>query len=119
MSAMSFTSLNNRPSEGESSSEQEVIYIPPRRRRYFNIRRVLTLGAFSILMPGWFVALDLYRHPEVIDIAGLSSPHPFPAQIFERVKKVFEPDERYIGPSNQTHHNWDHLVAGELSAAFK
>ncbi|KAI1194378.1 hypothetical protein F5X97DRAFT_327645 [Nemania serpens] len=47
-----------------------------------------------------------------INYPGLSQPHPFPTEIFTRVKKVFEPDSRYIGPSNQTHQNWDHLVAG-------
>ncbi|KAJ8120155.1 hypothetical protein O1611_g10436 [Lasiodiplodia mahajangana] len=104
------TPLHTRSSSDDESRDQEDIYMPPRRRgsRVFNI---LAIGLFLILLPGWFVALDLYHHPRMVDIPGLSSPNPFPPQIFERVKKVFEPDERYAGPSNQTHQNWDHLVA--------
>ncbi|EHK26507.1 uncharacterized protein TRIVIDRAFT_111968 [Trichoderma virens Gv29-8] len=105
---MSFSPLKTRPSHDESRDEEDV-YTPPRKR---NFRKFLGYGLLATLLPGWFVALDIYRHPRVVDLPGLSSPHPFPPQIFERVKKIFEPDERYIGPSNQTHHNWDHLVAG-------
>ncbi|TRX87838.1 hypothetical protein FHL15_011256 [Xylaria flabelliformis] len=108
MSAL--TLLHTHSSSDDESRDQEDIYMPPQRRG-FRICNILVIGLFLLLFPGWFVALDLYRHPRVVNIPGLSSSHPFPSQIFERVKKVFEPDERYTGPSNQTHQNWDHLVA--------
>ncbi|KAG8408981.1 hypothetical protein J3458_019988 [Metarhizium acridum] len=106
---MSFTSLPARESDDESR-EMEDIYVPPQRS--CNFRMILYYGILALLASGWFVAVNLYHHPRVIDIPGLSSPHPFPPEVFSRVKRVFLPDERYIGPSNQTHQNWDHLVAG-------
>ncbi|KAG8422012.1 hypothetical protein J3459_010771 [Metarhizium acridum] len=105
---MSFTSLPARESDDESR-EMEDIYVPPQRS--CNFRMILYYGILALLASGWFVAVNLYHHPRVIDIPGLSSPHPFPPEVFSRVKRVFLPDERYIGPSNQTHQNWDHLVA--------
>ena len=112
---MSFAHLRDHSSDDESR-EQEDIYKPPTNRR--NIRKILGYGLLVFLIPGWLVALEIYRHPVVIDLTGLPSSHPFPPQVFERVKRVFEPDERYTGPSNQTHHNWDHLVAGKLEITY-
>lgn len=103
-----------RPSDDKDSRDfSEDVYIPQRRS---SLARILYYSFLLFLVSGWFVAIDLYRRPRVIDIPGLSSPHPFPPEIFERVPRIFQPDERYVGPSNQTHHNWDHLVAGKTSS---
>jgi len=105
---MSFPPIHGRSSLDEEK-ELEDLYIP---RRHSRVKNFLYYGFILFLSAGWFLSIDLYRRPRHFDYPGLQSPHPFPPEVFERVKRVFEPDSRYIGPSNQTHHNWDHLVAG-------
>ena len=109
-SALLPTSRGRQSDDKESRDSLEDVYIPQRQS---HLGRVLYYSFLLFLVSGWFVAIDLYRRPRVIDIPGLSSPHPFPPEIFERVPRIFQPDDRYVGPSNQTHHNWDHLVAGK------
>ena len=63
----------------------------------------------TVVALGWII--PLYRQQTPRKLYGVPENSPFPPEVFQRVKKVFYPDERYIGPSNDTHRNWDHLVA--------
>lgn len=71
-------------------------------------------AAFLVLASGWLV--PILGAPGSAVSSGSSSwdrprKTPLPPEVFERVQKTFMPDTRYIGPSNSTHHQWDHLVA--------
>lgn len=63
-----------------------------------------------LLSLGWVLALVLFVRP-TRSLASQSNL--FPDTVFGPVKRIFNPDERYIGPSNATHHHWDALVAGK------
>ena len=66
--------------------------------------------AMALLALGWLI--PLLRSDSQVEIYGKPDQSPLPPEVFGRVKKTFYPDERYVGPSNETHHHWDHLVAG-------
>lgn len=113
---MAYSPVQAAQSDDYLDKESEDLYIPKRRSA---LRRVLYYSLVLLFAGGgWLLALDFYRRPRFVNYPGLSSPHPFPPEVFTRVKRVFEPDSRYIGPSNQTHQNWDHLVAGKKARGF-
>lgn len=80
----------------------------------------------TVLALGWIIPVSRHTYGLRVALEGESSSastsnsrktwprpdlSPLPSEVFQTVKKIFYPDERYIGSSNDTHHNWDHLVA--------
>lgn len=70
------------------------------------VRTWLWRALLLLLACGWLVPIA-----RMLDGRTDTVRTPLPAQVFERVEKTFMPDDRYTGPSNATHHHWDHLVA--------
>ncbi|KAJ5547247.1 hypothetical protein N7494_004832 [Penicillium frequentans] len=71
----------------------------------------------TILATGWATTAAFYwKSPAIAaTINGriqLSTLTPIPENIFKPVRKVFQPDERYVGNSKEVDHHWDSLVAG-------
>lgn len=70
----------------------------------------------TILAQSWVAPLVTHSHHQG-DVFDSSNPwpkprlSPLPDDVFQTVKKTFYPEESYIGPSNETHRNWDELVA--------
>lgn len=85
-------------------------------RRSARPRRWLWDVVLLLIASGWLIPVLVptsCSSPSSTESCHWEKPHdsPLPRQVFERVQKTFVPDDRYIGPSNATHHNWDHLVA--------
>ena len=73
---------------------------------------LLQIILIFILSGGWAISSIYYWK-------SLSSPKltlgPIPRDVLEpRIKKIFNKDERYIGPSMEANRHWDALVAGRL-----
>jgi hypothetical protein len=85
--------------------EEEIEYRERRPRRV--PWQALIIVALS---SGWITtALISWRNYA----SSLPSPSPVPGDVlYPRIKKVFEKDERYVGPSLEAARNWDALVAG-------
>ncbi|KAK2025763.1 hypothetical protein LX32DRAFT_685016 [Colletotrichum zoysiae] len=105
---------NGSNSELESFLDSE----PHAERVPANARHWVWDVILLLIASGWLIpvfAPSLHPSPSSSPVEGRlwQRPHktPLPPQVFERVSKTFVPDDRYIGPSNATHHNWDHLVA--------
>lgn len=111
-------SRDSQESSGLGSIETEHKFLldqePAPRNRRANSRLVYfwRVGV-SILALGWVIPLLQSQQVQVSRSSNTwPTPHlsPLPREVFQTVKKTFYPDERYIGPSNETHRNWDHLV---------
>ena len=70
----------------------------------YSIIAVLALGWITTAAGYWNLMMDT-RPP----------PTPIPKDVFIRKPKVFQRDERYIGPSLEAKRHWDDLVAGTKS----
>ncbi|KAK4209259.1 hypothetical protein QBC37DRAFT_294966 [Rhypophila decipiens] len=91
----------------EKSSQQHHLR---KQRILLAIIAVLALG-WSATLISWFQA---YSGPKNVDNGPLHvyTNTPIPKEVFLPVKKVFEPDERYIGGGREVEKHWDALVAG-------
>lgn len=80
------------------------------RRRSTNI---VQYACIAFLALAWAITLGLYWR---LDHNSLRIPRsPIPNEIYKPVRKIFQPDQRYIGPSIETNHHWDDLVAGTVA----
>lgn len=98
------TSLDVEDSATDYES-QSFLDLGERKKYSRNVRPWLWNAALLLLASGWLIP--------ALRILSWDKPAktPLPLQVFERIPKTFFPDDRYIGPSNATHHHWDHLVA--------
>ncbi|KAK1991608.1 hypothetical protein LX36DRAFT_675136 [Colletotrichum falcatum] len=104
----------------DSNSELESFLDPEPRPGKCSARARHWLWDVALLLiaSGWLIPV-FSPSPRVSSSSPAERPSlwerpentPLPIEAFERVQKTFMPDDRYIGPSNATHHNWDHLVA--------
>lgn len=110
---------NSQESDRHSSNEAEDNFLLnrgpiPNKRKTHTLLVYTWRVAITILALGWIIPL-LKIQPEHGSQSSNAwpKPHlsPLPNEIFQTVKKTFYPNERYIGSSNDTHRNWDHLVA--------
>jgi len=88
-----------------SSDDGELI---PFRVRH-DITSKIRSSCIVVLALGWMITLLLYWE---LSVATRRSYTPIPSEVFNRVTKVFQPDERYVGPSLEALHHWDDLAAG-------
>ncbi|KAK3681698.1 hypothetical protein B0T22DRAFT_300091 [Podospora appendiculata] len=101
-----------------SDEEEEVLDNPSPARtttgasdRYARILLVVV----TLLSLGWATTLVCwYKATSPQDNGPLHVYHntPIPREVFVPVKKVFEPDERYVGGGPEVEKHWDQLVAG-------
>lgn len=91
--------------ESESFLENQQISTP---RRPKPILYWLWHAVLFCLATGWVIPLTRSYHKANYPMGKT----PLPAEVFQRVKKTFQPDQRFVGGSNATHHAWDGLVAG-------
>jgi len=119
LSFCSFQSIMNSKTpydiEDNSSSSEADFFLDSAALIQRHPRRVghLLWHAFLLLLAaGWLIPL-LEAHSPCSKSNDWGRPEktPLPSEVFGPVSKAFLPDDRYIGPSNATHHNWDHLVA--------
>lgn len=75
----------------------------------------ILLIAVSFLCLGWLTTLAFWYKttPRNNGPLHVYSNTPIPKEVFIPVKKVFQPDERYIGGTAEVEREWDKLVAGE------
>ncbi|KAL1617124.1 hypothetical protein SLS56_011127 [Neofusicoccum ribis] len=77
-------------------------------------------AAIAFLTLGWaFTAAYAYRSRTLE--TGLLHAYrntPIPKEVFQPVKKVFMPDQRYIGQGPEVEAAWDSLVAGTCCSSF-
>lgn len=78
---------------------------------------LLSIGWAATLI-GWYKMAAAARPP---DNGPLHVYHntPIPKEVFLPVKKVFEPDERYVGGGPEVGKHWDALVAGMFPRSSK
>ncbi|KAJ5612185.1 hypothetical protein N7510_005379 [Penicillium lagena] len=91
-------------------SENGHLLFPETPKRAARIKNWLWHSILALIALGWLI--PLFRTPMEVRICDTLGQTPLPPEVFQRVQKTFFPDERYVGPSNETHHHWDHLVAG-------
>ncbi|KAK3313637.1 hypothetical protein B0H66DRAFT_484233 [Apodospora peruviana] len=77
----------------------------------------ILLAAVAFLSLGWAATLiGWYKTASGISLDNgplhVYQNTPIPKEVFLSVKKVFEPDERYVGGDHQANRHWDALVAG-------
>lgn len=108
----------SRSSDGEFEEKLLFTGSPGQERQRKTSRSVLVAlwrATVTVLALGWIIPLakSTYREHELDSSSFWPKPalSPLPEDVFRTVKKTFYPDESYIGPSNETHRNWDHLVA--------
>lgn len=98
------TTSKSKPVYQEIADDED--FPVPKYRRHVSI---LQYCCILFLASGWVITLVFYWHLS----NSTKTPYtPIPREVFTRVKKVFQPDERYVGPSAETRHHWDDLVAG-------
>lgn len=110
-SDLKYREINNNDGEDTSVSDLE-------EHRNWNL---LLYVVISILATGWTTTTILYWKSSTIAPTPnrkfqLETFTPIPEDVFEPVRKVFQPDERYVGNSREVDHHWDDLVAGEISS---
>ena len=77
-----------------------------------------------VLSMGWLATVVAWYHSHSISSNGplhVYTNTPIPKEVFKPVKRVFEPDERYVGGGSEVEAMWDQLVAGactSLDATF-
>ncbi|CDM33107.1 hypothetical protein DTO013E5_5704 [Penicillium roqueforti] len=85
----------------------------PEDHRHWNLLLYIVI---SILATGWTTTAVLYwksyTAPKISGKFPLGTFTPIPEDVFKPVRRVFQPDERYIGNSKEVDHHWDDLVAG-------
>jgi hypothetical protein len=66
------------------------------------------------LSMGWIATLlYIYVHePQYNGTLRVYSQSPIPKEVFTPVKRIFEPEERFVGDGINVTRNWDTLVAG-------
>lgn len=88
----------------------------PEDHRHWNLLLYIVI---SILATGWTTTAVLYwksyTAPKISGKFPLGTFTPIPEDVFKPVRRVFQPDERYIGNSKEVDHHWDDLVAGEMT----
>lgn len=75
---------------------------------------LILLIAVAFLCLGWLTTVAFWYKtaPRNNGPLHVYSNTPIPKGVFIPVKKVFQPDERYIGGSAEVEREWDKLVAG-------
>ncbi|KAL1627243.1 hypothetical protein SLS56_006482 [Neofusicoccum ribis] len=68
----------------------------------------------AVLALGWAstVAYGYHTRPRANGSLHVYTNTPIPKEVFSPVKRVFEPDQRYIGDGPDVNGHWDRLVAG-------
>jgi hypothetical protein len=84
---------------------------PRASRRY--CLAILRIAFFIILSAGWVLYLVSRFHAPIIPSYARPPNTPLPSEVFEVRKKTFFRDQRYIGYSDESNRNWNHLVAGK------
>lgn len=107
---MIFSTSDSKPAYQEISDNEDVP--APKYRRHVSLWQYCSIAFLAF---AWMITLGLYLQ---LSIATRPRPTPIPREVFTRVKTIFQPDSRYIGPSIETNHNWDHLVAGTLQVTY-
>ncbi|KAK4864572.1 hypothetical protein LT330_009567 [Penicillium expansum] len=102
-----YREINNNDGEDTSLPVSED-------HRHWNLLLYIVI---SILATGWTTTTILYWKSSAIAPTfngkfQLGTFTPIPEDVFKPVRKVFQPDERYIGNSREVDHHWDDLVAG-------
>lgn len=103
-----YREINNNDGEDTSLPVSED-------HRHWNLLLYIVI---SILATGWTTTTILYWKSSAIAPTfngkfQLGTFTPIPEDVFKPVRKVFQPDERYIGNSREVDHHWDDLVAGK------
>lgn len=84
-------------------------------------RRFPTIQTFLIifLSMGWIATLlSIYiREPQHNGTLRVYSQSPIPKEVFTPVKRIFEPEERFVGDGINVTQSWDTLVAGKYKSA--
>lgn len=95
-------------------SDEEHDQAPVARVNYKQPRYLLLPCLVLFLSVGWAVtAVSFWKSMKSSDgPLHVYTFTPIPKDVFEPVKKVFQPDDRYIGNSMEVDHHWDALVAG-------
>lgn len=107
-------STESKPTYQEIEDNEPDLRAPKYHRQPIGIFQYFCIVFLAL---GWALTLGFYvRQSNSRPATGNSGlPRqftPIPHEVFNRVKTVFGPDSRYIGPSTETNHNWDNLVAG-------
>jgi len=108
---MFFKSSDSKPEYKEVATNEEA-QLPPRRPNSSTLHYCIII----FLLVGWIATVAYYSQPSSNGPLHVYSFTPIPKEVFKPVKKIFQPDERYIGDTPEVNQNWDALVAGELSS---
>jgi hypothetical protein len=110
----------NVPSDEESSSEASL-RLQPISRTTISRATIIRESIFTLfgLAIGLIVAFSInYKEAGLMAELGqcwvYGNNTPIPTDVIERVPRVFEPDPRYLGNSEQIDLNWQKLV-GKVS----
>lgn len=106
-------------SEDDEKLEDVQLDAPIRNHTIAKERRNnrILLIAVSFLCLGWLTTVAFWYKtaPRSNGPLHVYTNTPIPKEVFTPVKKVFQPDERYIGGTPDVEREWDKLVAGESS----
>ena len=71
-------------------------------------------AVICVLSLGWLatVVTWYHSHPSSNGPLHVYTNTPIPKEVFKPVKRIFEPDERYVGGGHEVEMMWDKLVAG-------
>ena len=75
-------------------------------------------AAICLLSLGWLATGVAWYHyrPSSNGPLHVHTNTPIPKEVFKPVKRIFEPDERYVGGGDEVETMWDQLVAGTLNS---
>jgi hypothetical protein len=104
----------------EINNDREDTSTPVPEDRHWNLFLYIVI---SILAIGWATTGALYWKSSAVATTlngklQVTMLTPIPEDVFKPVRRVFEPDERYVGNSKEVDHHWDALVAGKMGEPF-
>lgn len=106
---MIFSKSDSKPAYQEISDED--IPVPKYRKR----TSIFQYSSIALLTLAWVITLVFYWQ---LSLSIRPTPTPLPSEVFTRVKTVFQPDLRYVGPGSEANHHWNLLVAGTYKVAY-
>jgi hypothetical protein len=110
---MSINAINPKHDYQQVSLDEEAA---KRESRYTqskesNFKQNLCIAFLAF---GWTAtaAYGYYTRPRENGPLHVYTNTPIPKEVFNPVKRIFGPDERYVGDGSDVNHYWDKLVTG-------